>query len=58
VSDTTTPTAAELRESVRDYRDPDTSPEDRDAIAAWWKSHGIRNQFGALLRAAEVEGKR
>jgi hypothetical protein len=45
----------DLRDSVRDYRDPATSASERREIADWWKSQGIPNQFAAMLRAAALE---
>jgi hypothetical protein len=46
--------AEDLRDSVRDYRDPATSVSERREIVEWWKSQGIPNQFAAMLRAAEA----
>lgn len=40
---------------LRDYRNPATSDADRDDIRQYWAAHDIRNQFGAMLRAAELE---
>ena len=45
----------ELRDSVRDYRNPRTSDQDCADIKAAWHEQGIPNQFAALLRAAEIE---
>jgi hypothetical protein len=48
----------ELRESVRDYRNPATTDQDRDDIRAYWADHGIPNQAAAMLRAAAIERAR
>lgn len=45
----------ELRESVRDYRDPATSEAERENIRAYWERQGVPNQFAAMLRAADAE---
>lgn len=47
--------SADLRDSVRDYRDPATTDEDRESIRQYWNAQGIRNQFGAMLQAAELD---
>jgi hypothetical protein len=47
---------ADLRDSVRDYRNPATTADERQGIADWWKSQGIPNQFAAMLRAADEPG--
>jgi hypothetical protein len=49
------PSAEDLRDSVRDYRDPATSAWGRADIREWWREQGIANQFGAMLRAAEID---
>jgi hypothetical protein len=46
--------AEDLRDSVRDYRNPATSTAERREIGDWWKSQGIPNQFAAMLRAADI----
>lgn len=46
---------ADLRDSVRDYRNPDTTEEERAYIREFWAEHGINNQFQAMLRAADIE---
>ncbi len=48
-------TSADLHDSVRDFRDPRATQAERDVIAAWWESIGVANQFGAMLRAADIE---
>jgi hypothetical protein len=53
-SGTFLPVANDLRDSVRDYRNPATSDDDRDDIRAYWGEHGINNQFQAMRRAAEL----
>ena len=54
----TTPDPADLRDSVRDYRNPNTSEVERDYIRSYWAEHGVPNQFAAMLRAAEIEKDR
>lgn len=51
----TEPIPSELRESVRDYRNPATTEEERDGIRAYWAQHGVRNQFAAMSRAWEID---
>lgn len=46
---------AELRESVGDYRNPATSEEERQHIRDYWERQGVKNQFHAMLKAAEIE---
>lgn len=48
----------ELRESVRDYRNPNTTDTGRDDIRSYWADHGIPNQAAAMLRAATIERAR
>lgn len=55
MSTETAPAADQLRASVRDYRDPRATVQERDLITEWWASLGIPNQFAAMLRAAEME---
>lgn len=47
--------AADLRASVRDYRDRDTEEWNRYYIREYWAALGIPNQFAAMLRAAELD---
>lgn len=44
----------DLKDSVRDYRNPLATDEERAGILEWWASFGIVNQFQALLKAAEL----
>jgi len=48
-------TAEELRESVKDFRDPYTIEADREIIRLWWAHNNIPNQFAAMVVAAEIE---
>jgi hypothetical protein len=50
------PSAEDLRDSVRDYRDPATPVSERGDIREWWREQGVANQFAAMLRAAEIDG--
>ena len=45
--------SSDLRDSVRDYRNPATTADERRVILDWWTSQGIPNQFAAMLRAAD-----
>jgi hypothetical protein len=45
----------DLRDSVRDFRNPQTTAAEARVIVEWWNEHGIPNQFAAMLRAAEIE---
>lgn len=47
--------AADLRDSVRNYRNPQTSAAEREVITQFWAKNHIRNQFSALLTAARIE---
>lgn len=48
-------TPDDLRESVRDFRDPRSDEQTRQAVRDWWAEHGIPNQFAARLLAAELD---
>ena len=48
-------TADDLRASVRDFRDPRATVQERDLITEWWASLGIPNQFAAMLRASQLD---
>ncbi|CAA9364786.1 MAG: hypothetical protein AVDCRST_MAG68-5077 [uncultured Gemmatimonadetes bacterium] len=49
--------AEDLRASVRDFRDPNSTERERQAVLQWWDSldFHVPNQFAAMLRAAELE---
>ena len=44
----------DLRDSVRDYRDPNTTYIERAYIISFWALLGIP-QFAAMIRAAKIE---
>lgn len=50
--------ADDLRASVRDYRNPQTTEAERQIILDFWSEYQITNQFQAMLKAAEVEKTR
>lgn len=38
-----------------DDRHPNATDEERATVREYWEQHGVRNQFQAMLRAAEIE---
>lgn len=48
------PTAEDLRDSVRDFRDPSTTDAERQGIQEWWTQNGIPNQFAAMCEASRI----
>ena len=46
------------RESVRDFRNPKSSEQERQYVRQWWYEVGVKNQFHCMLVAAEVERRR
>lgn len=47
------PDPADLRDSVADYRNPNTTDGERADIKAYWAEHGIHGQTQAILRASK-----
>ena len=50
--------ASDLRESIKDWRDPRTPYAVHREIAEWWSEHGINNQFQAAMKISEIERER
>ena len=47
--------ADDLRDPVRDYRDPRTTALERHQIREWWRSADDENQMHAMLLAAQMD---
>lgn len=49
--------ADDLRASVRDFRDPRATEQERETVRQWWATLDLHvpNQFAAMLRAAELD---
>ena len=50
--------ASDLRESIKDWRNPRTPPAVHREIVEWWSEHGIKNQFQAAMKISEIERNR
>lgn len=50
--------ASDLRESIKDWRNPRTPHAIHREIAEWWTEHGIDNQFQAAMKIYEIEHER
>ncbi len=48
-------TAADLRDSVADYRSPHTTDAERADIRAQWAAAGITSQVQAVFRANRLD---
>jgi len=46
---------ADLRASVKDFRDESTTGEQRNEIKDFWEKQGVKNQFMAMMKAARIE---
>lgn len=45
----------DLHDSVAEYRNPESTVEDRIEIRTWWDTLGVKNQFHATITASRLK---